>query len=127
MLKLTMLPDDYLTINGNIVVQLSRVAGGRADVAIHAGREVPIVRGEVLERQGGKRPECLDPPAKKKSHYRRDQVFRWNDDRERAVKAMRQVMDRLEQNGSADEARLLRLQLDRIVPAVWEDDLAEGQ
>ncbi len=127
MLKLTMLPDDYLTINGNIVVQLSRVAGGRADVAIHAGREVPIVRGEVLERQGGKRPECLAAPAKKKARYRRDQVFRWNDDRERAVKAMRQVMDRLEQSGSADEAKLLRLQLDRIVPAVWEDDLAEGQ
>lgn len=127
MLKLTMLPDDYLTINGDIVVQLARVAGGRADVAIHAGREVPIVRGEVLERQGGQRPACLTPPPKRKARYRRDQIFRWNDDRERAVKAMRQVMDRLEENGSADEARLLRLQLDRIVPAVWEDDLAEGQ
>ncbi len=43
------------------------------------------------------------------------------------MKAMRRVMDRLEQNGSADEARMLRLLLDRIVPAVWEDDLAEGQ
>ena len=113
MLKLAMLPGDYLTINGDIVVQLARVAGGRADVAIHARREVPIVRGEV--------------PAKKKARYRRDQVFRWNDDRERAVQAMRRVMDRLEENGSADEARLLRLLLDRIVPAVWEDDLAEGQ
>lgn len=127
MLKLTMLPEDYLTINGDIVVQLSRVAGGRADVAIHAGREVPIVRGEVLERQGGQRPACLKAPSGKKVRYRRDQIFRWNDDRERAVRVMRQVMDRLEQKGSADEARLLRLQLDRIVPAVWEDDLAEGQ
>lgn len=127
MLKLAMLPGDYLTINGDIVVQLARVAGGRADVAIHARREVPIVRGEVLERQGGQRPACLAAPAKKKARYRRDQVFRWNDDRERAVKAMRRVMDRLEQNGSADEARMLRLLLDRIVPAVWEDDLAEGQ
>ena len=127
MLKLSMLPEDYLTINGDIGVQLARVAGGRADVAIHARREVPIVRGEVLERQGGQRPACLAAPAKKKARYRRDQVFRWNDDRERAVKAMRRVMDRLEQNGSADEARMLRLLLDRIVPAVWEDDLAEGQ
>ncbi len=127
MLKLAMLPGDYLTINGDIVVQLARVAGGRADVAIHARREVPIVRGEVLERQGGQRPACLASPAKKKARYRRDQVFRWNDDRERAVQAMRRVMDRLEENGSADEARLLRLLLDRIVPAVWEDDLAEGQ
>lgn len=127
MLKLTMFPDEYLTINGDIVVQLSRVAGGRADVAIHAGREIPIVRGEVLERQGGQRPACLAPPPKKKARYRRDQIFRWNNDRERAVRDMRQVMDRLEQKGSADEARLLRLQLDRIVPAVWEDDLAESR
>ncbi len=127
MLKLTMLPDEYLTINGDIVVQLARVAGGRADVAIHAGREIPIVRGEVLERQGGRRPDCLEAPSGKKARYRRDQVFRWNDDRERAVRVMRQVMDRLEQKGSVDEARLLRLQLERIVPAVWEDDLAEGQ
>lgn len=127
MLKLTMLQEDYLIVNGDIVVQLARVAGGRAEVAIHARREVSIVRGEVLERQGGQRPACLAAPAKKKARYRRDQVFRWNDDRERAVQAMRRVMDRLEQNGSANEARLLRLQLDRIVPAVWEDDLAEGQ
>lgn len=127
MLKLTMLQEDYLIVNGDIVVQLARVAGGRAEVAIHTRREVPIVRGEVLERQGGQRPACLAAPAKKKGRYRRDQVFRWNDDRERAVQAMRRVMDRLEQNGSANEARLLRLQLDRIVPAVWEDDLAEGQ
>ena len=48
MLKLTLLPDEYVTINGDIVVQLCRVAGGRADVAVHADRSVPIVRGEVL-------------------------------------------------------------------------------
>ena len=127
MLKLTLLPDEYLMIGNNTVVQLARIAGGRADLAIDAPRTVPIVRGAVLERDGGQRPACLASPAKKKARYRRDQVFRWNDDRERAVQAMRRVMDRLEENGSADEARLLRLLLDRIVPAVWEDDLAEGQ
>ena len=127
MLKLTLLPDEYLTINGDIVVQLKRVAGGRADVAVDAPREMPVVRGTLLERQGGERPACLAPPPKKKGRTYRDQIFRWNDDRERAVKTMRQVMDRLEQNGSADEARVLRRQLERIIPAVWEDDLAEGQ
>ena len=127
MLKLTLLPDEYVTIGGDVVVQLTRVAGGRADVAVYADRSVPVMRGTVLERQGGQRPACLAPPPRTRARYCRDQVFRWNDDRERAVKTMRQVMDRLEQNGSADEARLLRLQLDRIVPAIWEDDLAEGQ
>ena len=127
MLKLTLLPEEYLTINDSVVIQLKRVAGGRADLAIDAPREFPILRGTVLERSGGQRPGCLAPPTGKRARTRRDQIFRWNDDRERAVQAMRRVMDRLEENGSADEARLLRLLLDRIVPAVWEDDLAEGQ
>lgn len=123
MLKLTLLPDEYLTVGNNIVVQLLRVSGGRADVAIEAPRAVPVVRGAVLERQGGKRPACLEPP-KKKARYYRDQVFRWNDDRERAVRSMKQVFERLEQNGAGEEAKILRTQLDRIIPAFWEDDLA---
>ena len=125
MLKLTLLPDEYLTVNGDIVVQLLRVAGGRADVAVEAPREMPIVRGAVLERSGGQRPACLAPPPKKKPRYYRDQVFRWNDDRERAVRAMKRVFDRLEEQGSVEEAKVLRTQLDRMIPAFWEDDLAE--
>ena len=125
MLKLTLLPDEYLTVNGDIVVQLLRVAGGGADVAVEAPREIPIVRGAVLERSGGQRPACLAPPPKKKPRYYRDQVFRWNDDRERAVRAMKRVFDRLEEQGSVEEAKVLRTQLDRIIPAFWEDDLAE--
>ena len=124
MLKLTLLPEEYLLINDSIVVQLKRVAGGRVDVAIEAPREFPIVRGAVLERNGGKRPDCLAPPSGKKARYYRDQVFRWNDDRERAVRAMLKVMDRLGENGAGEEADILRAQLERIIPAVWETDLA---
>ena len=124
MLKLSLLPEEYLTINQDIVVQLTRITGGRANLAIHAGREVPIVRGAVLERQGGERPACLQPPSGKKAHYYRDQVFRWNDDREKAVRTMKQVLDRLEQKGSTEEAEILRTQLNRIIPAFWEEDLA---
>ena len=124
MLKLTLLPDEYVTIGGDIVVQLTRVAGGRADVAVYADRSVPVVRGAVLERNGGMRPGCLAPPPRKKARTYRDQVFRWNDDRERAVRIMKQVIDRLERSGAGGEAKVLRTQLDRIVPAFWEEDLA---
>ena len=124
MLKLTLLPDEYLTIDGKIVVQLLRTAGGRAVVAVEAPREFPIVRGSVLERSGGKRPACLAPPPKRRPGSGRDQIFRWNDDRERAVRAMKKTLEQLEQKGSAEEADFLRSQLDCIIPAVWEDDLA---
>ena len=121
MLKLTLLPDEYLMVGNSIVVQLLRVSGG-VDAAVD---HLPLpVRGAVLERQGGKRPACLEPPPKKKARYYRDQVFRWNDDRERAVRSMKQVFERLEQKGAGEEAKILRTQLDRIIPAFWEDDLA---
>ena len=121
MLKLTLLPDEYLMIGDNTVVQLARIAGGRADLAIDAPRTVPIVRGAVLERDGGQRPACLAPPARTKARYHRDQIFRWNDDRERAVRVMKRVIDRLEENGADDEAGILRTQLDRLIPAFWEE------
>ncbi len=121
MLKLTLLPDEYLVIGDNTVVQLARIAGGRADLAIDAPRTVPIVRGAVLERDGGQRPACLAPPARTKARYHRDQIFRWNDDRERAVRVMKRVIDRLEENGAGDEAGILRTQLDRLIPAFWEE------
>ncbi len=123
MLKLTLLPDEYLVIGDNTVVQLARIAGGRADLAIDAPRTVPIVRGAVLERDGGQRPACLAPPARTKARYHRDQIFRWNDDRERAVRVMKRVIDRLEENGAGDEAGILRTQLDRLIPAFWEESL----
>lgn len=123
MLKLTMVPDEYMTINGNIVVQLSRIAGGRAELAIHADRSVPIIRGAVLERQGGARPECLDAPPPKKARYFRDRFFCWNDDREWAVRTMKRVMDELDKKGASEEADILRKQLDRIIPAFWEEEV----
>lgn len=125
MLKLTLLPEEYLTIGGGIVVQLRRVAGGRADLWIDAPREVPVVRGTVLERNGGERPACLEPPSGRKPKGYRDRIFRWNDDRERAVRAMKRIFDKLEADGAIEEVKALRTQLDRIIPNFWEEDLAE--
>ena len=125
MLKLILLPEENLTIGGGIVVQLRRVAGGRADLWIDAPREVPVVRGTVLERNGGERPACLEPPSGRKPKGYRDRIFRWNDDRERAVRAMKRIFDKLEADGAIEEVKALRTQLDRIIPDFWEEDLAE--
>ncbi|MCI8526088.1 MAG: carbon storage regulator [Oscillospiraceae bacterium] len=121
MLNLSLLPEEYLTINGNIVVQATRVAGGRTYLAIHAPREMPVVRGTVWEREGGERPACLTPPGGKRPRVYRDRFFPWNDDRERAAQAVRRLLDQLAQEGAEKTAAALRRQLERIVPAVWED------
>ena len=65
MLKISLTQGEYLTIGEDIAVQLYRSEGGRAYLAIDAPREVPIVRGAVLEREGGQRPQRLaEVPAK---------------------------------------------------------------
>ncbi len=64
MLHLYLRQEEYFTINGNITVEVRAVSGKRACLVIYAFREIPIVRGAVLERGGGKRPACLDARPK---------------------------------------------------------------
>ena len=116
MLKLTVLPEEYLTINGNIVIQIARVAGGKVNLAIHADKSIPVVRGKVLERGGTDRPDCLASPSGKKVKTWRDQVVLWNDDKDRAVKRMLAAIERLEQQGISSEAEILRQQLSYLIP-----------
>ena len=125
MLKLTLFPDEYFTIGDKIIVQLQRVAGGRGLLAVEAPREMSVVRGTLLEQQGGKRPACLSPAREHKKYGKRDLFFPWNDDRERAVRAMNRVFSELEEKGLSQEAHTLRKQLDRILPQFWEEGVAE--
>ena len=55
MLCLNLMPGEYMTIGDSVVVQLDRIAGDRCKLMIDAPREIPILRGEVLERIGGDR------------------------------------------------------------------------
>lgn len=126
--SLSLIPDEYLSINhGQIIVHLIRVAGGRAHLRIEADRSVPIVRGELLERKGAARPDCLTPAPRRKPGHQRDTIYPWNDDRERAVRAMLQIIEKLEQQGSQVEAAALRTQLNRLIPTFWEEELPAAQ
>ena len=125
MLCITMKRGEYFTIDGDTVILFDQLSGERAHLTIHAPKEVAIVRGAVMERNGNPPPACLkELPARKKAKYRPEAIFRWNDERERAVKRLEQVAARLEENGSTEEAKILRDQLAQIVPTVWEDDLS---
>lgn len=122
MLAISLEPGEYLTINGDIVVKLSKIARGRCFLAIEADRSVPIVRGAVLERNGTPPPTCIQKPPRKKS-WKPGLTFRWDDSRERAVNKLEALACRLEDSGAKEDAKLLRTQLEQIVPAVWEDAL----
>lgn len=59
MLCITLKSGEYFTVGGETVVVFDKLNGDRAHFTIHAPREVTILRGEVLEREGGERPACL--------------------------------------------------------------------
>ena len=61
MLCITMRKGDYFLIGKDIVVQLDTLSGSRVHLTINAPKDVPIVRGEVLERNGGQRPGRVFP------------------------------------------------------------------
>ena len=123
MLQISLAPDDYFTIGGDIVVYLSKIVGGnRCSLAIEADRNIPIIRGSVLERNGAKRPECISKPYRKRRNYKSDSLFRWNSNRESAIKTLEKLAVELEQSGNEKEAQSLRVQINRILPEPWEDD-----
>lgn len=72
MLSIQLKSGEYLTIGNDIVVQVFQ-AGAGFRVAVEAPREMPVVRGEVLERTGI-RPDCIhERSPKSPSRSKRDQ------------------------------------------------------
>ncbi len=67
MLSMQMKSGDYVTIGENVVVQVFKESGPQFRISIKAPREVPIVRGKVLERSGNQRPEGLRDRGVRKS------------------------------------------------------------
>ena len=110
MFRLTLTPGDYFTIDGGIVVQMNHVEGERAHVAVEAPREMPIVRGAVLEREGGKRPACLLPvPEAKKQRW-----MLWDQKTEDSLRAAQNLLNKLETPDTSREIAALRAQLENI-------------
>ena len=109
MLSLQLKTGDYMTIGENVVVQLDRISGNRCKLMVQAPRDMAILRGEVLERTGGERPECVfDGPRQ-----HRQEVF-WNRNKSQALIAMRRLLR--EMDGKDEAVKTLRRQLDFIFP-----------
>ena len=56
MLFLQLKTGEYITIGDSVVVQLSDASSSQCKLMIEAPREIPVVRGELLERAGAQRP-----------------------------------------------------------------------
>ena len=111
MLFLQLKTGEYMTIGDNIIVQMSDVSGNRCKLMIEAPREVPVVRGEVLERNGAERPECVMETA----HQRGSGVgLSWNRNKTQALIAMRRLLAQMD--GGDDHVKDLRRQLDFLFP-----------
>lgn len=109
MLSLQLKTGDYMTIGGNVVVQLDRISGNRCKLMVQAPRDMAILRGEVLERTGGERPDCVfNGPRQHR------QEVSWNRNKSQALIAMRRLLR--EMDGKDEAVKTLRRQLDFIFP-----------
>ena len=109
MLCLNLNQGEYMTIGENVVVQLDSISGDRCKLMIQAPREIAVLRGEVLERSGGKRPDCVfDAPR-----WRRKELV-WDRSKAQALAAMRSLLDRMD--GRDSDVQALRRQLNHMFP-----------
>lgn len=109
MLSLQLRTGDYMTIGADVVVQLNDISGDRCRLMVDAPREVPILRGELLERGGGERPECVLEMSR-----RRKQGLAWNRNKSQALNSMRRVLRQMDSGN--EDVRTLRRQLDFLFP-----------
>ena len=115
MLKLSLTPGEYLTIGEDVVVQLDHISGDRCKLVIHAPREVPILRGEVLERTGGQRPQCVYD-----SHRYHKKEIIWDRSKAQALNAMRKLLSQMD--GTDSNVQALRRQLNHMFPPVEDGE-----
>lgn len=109
MLCLTLAQGEYLTIGTDVVVQFDRMSGDHCKLVIQAPREIPVLRGEVLERSGGQRPACVfDAPRWRKRE------IPWDRSKAQALAAMRALLSQMD--GGDSNVRTLRRQLNHIFP-----------
>ena len=111
MLCLALNQGEYMTIGSDVVIQLDRIAGDRCKLVIQAPREIPVVRGKVLEREGGERPDCVfDAPR-----YHKKEIS-WDRSKAQALSAMRMLLNQMD--GRDSQVQALRRQLNHMFPPV---------
>ena len=112
MLCISIRPSEYFTVGSHVVIQFDRLSGDRAYLTIQAPREIPIVRGEVLERNGGQRPACIQDKSPR--HVKQ---LPWNHAKKAALAELRQTLARMD---DGPDVRILREQMELIFPQSFD-------
>ena len=111
MLVLQLKTGEYMTIGDDVIVQLNDVSGNRCKLMVEAPREVPVIRGELLERAGAERPECVMETARSRWS---GSGLSWNRNKTQALIAMRRLLSQMDSGD--DQVKDLRRQLDFLFP-----------
>jgi len=117
MLSLQLKSGEYLTIGSDIAVQIFEQSGSSFRVSVQAPREIPILRGEVLERTE-KRPDGLhERRPKSASDRRRDaaQLQKMAERKEKAEAEKQRVA--AEQTAVTNELKAILDQMDQFAAA----------
>ena len=129
MLSLQMKSGEYVTIGEDVVVQVFRESGPQVRISIKAPKEIPIVRGAVLEQAGKKRPGGLHNRAPKKcpsdqihSARRLEEFAKKQEAKQKELETRMNAiaeMDRILSNMDQEQAEIkyLRFQLERMAQA----------
>ena len=123
MLSLQLKSGEYLTIGDEIAVQIFEESGSTFRVAVKAPREIPILRGEVLEstgeRPGGlreKRPKSPSAQARdaQRLRERTEQRRRAASEQAAVTRELRSILARLDELAPAHDRDGLRKTLDAL-------------
>ena len=109
MLSLMLKEGEYLTIGEDIVVQVFPDSKSRTRLSISAPKDVTILRGDLWERGGADRPDCvLETQRRPRSE------FSWNRNKTQTLIAMRRLLSQMDSGD--DNVKNLRRQLDFLFP-----------
>ena len=124
MLNLNLKEGEYITIGDNILVQTFPY-GSQTQVLIDAPREIPVLRGKLLERGGDAKPDAVidgyrkqSPSDRRHAAKRLEKLAERQEQRENAKAALGEINAMLDTLGETPEGAWLRERLERIAPVV---------
>ena len=109
MLSLMLKEGEYLTIGEDVVVQAFPDSKSRVRLAISAPKDVTILRGDLRERGGAERPDCV-----RETRRRPRSEFSWDRNKTQTLIAMRRLLGQMDSGD--DNVKNLRRQLDFLFP-----------